>query len=226
MVLAAIPDEWQNDRIKMLLTSDQNTAFGLLRAGDTCVYTRDHHHYAEKILELMKTLKKVRSVSNWMAENRVFQDWMEFHQRKIQGHSDSDSDDDSDCDDNDDNALVKEMMVEGAGLREINGVYVRVGKHDHVSKFVRTSRYNGRLVDLLLFRCKLTDGTRRWYISIVPENANPGTTQDIDFYAVPVYSEQHDSNIPQRDDWITIPSNGGGGPAPQVYPLNRSTVSV
>ena len=217
MALAAIPDEWQNDRINMLLTNDQNTAFGLLRAGDICFNTRDNHFYAEKILELMKTLKKFRGVSHWMAENRVFQEWMEPKQHRIQGHSDSDSDDD------DDNGLVKEIMVEGAGLREINGVYVRVGEHDDISKFVRTSRYNGRSVDFLLYRCKLTDGTWRWYISIVPENAHPGTTQDIDFYAVRVYSQQQDPNVPPRDKWITIPSNGGGDPAPQVYPLNRST---
>ena len=254
MVLAAIPDEWQNDRINMLLTSDQNTAFGLLRAGDTCFNTRDNHHYAEKILEVMKTLKKFRGVSNWMAENRVFQEWMEPQQRRmhplqsrndhsgrrdghhnmhvnVHGHSDSDgvNDSDSDIDDDDsafnnDDGLVKEMIVEGAGLREINGVYERVGTHDGVSRFMRTSRYNGRSVDFMLFRCKLTDGTRRWYISIVPENTHPGTTQDIDFYAVP-HSQQQDPNIPPRDDWIAIPSNGGGGPAPQVYPKESHVVN-
>jgi len=255
MILAAIPDEWQNDRICMLLTNDQSNAYGLLRAGDTCANSREHRHYAEKILEVMKTLKKFRGVSNWMAENRVFQDWMEPQPRRMHtlqsrndhsgrrdghhmhvnahGHSDSegvhDSDIDSDDDDSafGDNNLVKEMKVVGAGLREINGTYVRCGQNDGVSKFVRTSRYNGRSVDFMLFRCKLTDKTRRWYISIVPENAHPGTTSDIDFYATGTSPQQHnmmDQNIPPRDGWIAIPSNGGGSPAPLVYPLESEVV--
>mmetsp|Transcript_32541 Transcript_32541/g.66280 ORF Transcript_32541/g.66280 Transcript_32541/m.66280 type:complete len:2909 (-) Transcript_32541:130-8856(-) len=254
MILAAIPDEWQKDRINMLLTSDHNSALGLLRAGNTCHNTREHHHYAEKILELMKTLKKFRGVSNWMAENRVFQEWMQPQQRRMNplqsrndhsgrrdghhnmhvnahGHSDSEGVNESDIDSDDDDSafdenLVKEMTVEGAGLREINGTYARIGQNDNVSKFMRTSRYNGRSVDFMLFRCKLTDGTRRWYISIVPENAHPGTTQDIDFYAVGP-SQQHsvlDPNIPPRDGWMAIPSNGGGGPAPQVYPKESNVV--
>ena len=251
MVLAAIPDEWQKDRINMLLTNDHNTALGLLRAGQTCANTRENHHYAEKILELMKTLKKFRSVSNWMAENRVFQEWMEPQQRRmhplqsrndhsgrrdghhnmhvnVQGHSDSEGVNDSDIDSDDDDSAfdesLVEMMVEGAGLREINGTYVRVGQNDGVSKFMRTSRYNGRSVDFMMFRCKLTDGTRRWYISIVPENAHPGTTQDIDFYVAHSQQPSMDTNIPPRDGWMAIPSNGGGGPAPQVYPKESNVV--
>lgn len=253
MILAAIPDEWQKDRINMLLTSDHNAALGLLRAGNTCANTREHHHYAEKILELMKTLKKFRSISNWMAENQVFQEWMEPQQRRmhslqsrndhsgrrdghhnmhvnVQAHSDSEGVNDSDIDSDEESAFddsgVKEMKVEGAGLREINGTYAKVGHNDGVPKFMRTSRYNGRSVDFMLFRCKLTDGTRRWYISIVPENAHPGTTQDIDFYAVGPSQQQNalDPNIPPREGWIAIPSNGGGGPAPQVYPKESNVV--
>jgi len=33
-----------------------------------------------------------------------------------------------------------------------------------------------------LFRCRLSDNSKRWYISIVPKNNNPGTSKDIDFY--------------------------------------------
>jgi len=147
------------------------------------------------------------------------------------GHSDSEGVHDSDVDSDDDDSafddnLVKEMKVEGAGLREINGIYRRIGQNDGVSKFMKTSRYNGRSVDFMLFRCKLTDGTRRWYISIVPESAHPGTTQDIDFYAAGP-SQQHsmlDPNIPPRDGWMAIPSNGGGNPAPQVYPKESNVV--
>jgi ubiquitin carboxyl-terminal hydrolase 9/24 len=247
-VLVAIPDEWQKDRISMLMTSDHREAFGLLRAGDMCANNRENHHYAEKILDLMKTLKKYRSVSEWMVENPVFQEWMEPQPRRMHqlqsrndhsgrrdghhnmhhGHSDSEGLHDSDDIDSDEDSafmnVIKEMTVEGAGLREINGTYRRCGGHDGVSKYVRPSRYNGRSVDFMLFRCKLTDGTRRWYISIVPENTHPGTTQDIDFYAASLSPGVVDHSIPPRDGWIAIPSNGGGSPAPTVYPKESNIV--
>src|SRR6056300_1130520 len=44
------------------------------------------------------------------------------------------------------------------------------------------------------------------------------TTQDIDFYAASLSPGVVDHSIPPRDGWIAIPSNGGGSPAPTVYP--------
>jgi len=114
--------------------------------------------------------------------------------------------------------VVKEMTVEGAGRREINGTYQRCGEHDGVSKYIKPSSFDGQSVDFLLFRCKLTDGTSRWYISFVPKNTHPGTTQDIDFYAASLSPGVVDHSIPPRDGWIAIPSNGGASPAPTVYP--------
>jgi hypothetical protein len=119
--------------------------------------------------------------------------------------------------------VIKEMTVEGAGLREINGTYRRCGGNDGVSKYVRPSRYNGRLVNFMLFRCKLNDGTRRWYISIVPADVNPGTIQDIDFYAAQLSPGVVDHSIPPRDGWIAIPSNGGASPPPTVYPKESNS---
>ena len=114
-----------------------------------------------------------------------------------------------------DNDVVREITVEGAGLQEVNGTYLRCGKHDRVSKFVRSTRYNGRSVDFMLFRTILLNGKRRWYISIVPENQQLGTEEDIDFYKSKATST--DCNIPPRDGWIAIPSNGGANPPPRVY---------
>ncbi len=122
------------------------------------------------------------------------------------------------------NGVVKEIMVEGAGLQEVNGTYSRSGLHDGVAKFVKTTIYNRRPVNFMLFRCKLLDGTRRWYISIVPEDVNPGTTQDIDFYAAHLLSSGIvDHSIPPRDGWIAIPSNGGSSPPPTVYPKGSNS---
>ncbi len=59
---------------------------------------------------------------------------------------------------------------------------------------------------------------RRWYISIVPMNAHPGTTKDIDFYAAVPSPLAEDGSLPPRTNWMCIPNSGGIMPAPEVYP--------
>ena len=62
---------------------------------------------------------------------------------------------------------------------------------------------------------------RRWYISIVPPGAHPGTTKDTDFYAA-VPSRAGVASFPPENGWMCIPngSDGGGGvePPPVVHP--------
>jgi hypothetical protein len=132
--------------------------------------------------------------------------------RDINAADESDSDEDSSSDED----LIHEMIVQNCGTPEINGTYIRAGYHDDVSKYTNLSFYDGRLVEFSLFRCKLTDNTRRWYISIVPKNSCPGTTKDIDFYATAVMPGQ-DGDLPPRHNWICIP-NKGKSPSPEVYP--------
>ena len=59
---------------------------------------------------------------------------------------------------------------------------------------------------------------RRWYISIVPPGASPGTTKDLDFYAAPTnFDDSFDDNLPPMTNWIVCMQNAG--PAPTgVYP--------
>ena len=108
------------------------------------------------------------------------------------------------------------VVIMDCGVAEINGTYKKSGGYDSVPMYVCTSRYNGRDEEFSIFRCRLTDNTRRWYISIVPMNSHPGTTQDIDFYA----SGTPDTDgFPPSEGWITIgPTSGGRGmdPPPKV----------
>ena len=53
-----------------------------------------------------------------------------------------------------------QMIVEGCGISEINGVFEQAGTVDDVPQYLRTIQYNGREEDFRLFRCKLTDSTR------------------------------------------------------------------
>merc|ERR1711983_285076 len=110
------------------------------------------------------------------------------------------------------------MLVRGCGVPEINGIYRRAGNFDEVPKYSRTTRYNGRDEEFSLFRCRLTDNTRRWYISIVPLGSHPGTTKDIDFYAVVPSPNGADGRLPPRSGWMCIPNSGGINPAPEVSP--------
>ena len=138
------------------------------------------------------------------------------------GYGSSEMEDD--IDDLSDDGMPSEMIVDGCGVAEINGVYKKKGIVDDCPKYVHTARYRGRDEEFHLFRCKLTDNTRRWYISIVPPGAHPGTTKDIDFYAA-VPSKAGDVFPPEKN-WMCIPngSDGGGGvePPPMVHPGSPS----
>jgi hypothetical protein len=142
-------------------------------------------------------------------------DWRgEGHQNYDPNAEDeSDSDEQSSSDKED--YLVREMIVNKSGTPEINGIYSRAGSDDDVSKYTKRCFYDGRHVEFTLFRCKLTDNTRRWYISIVPMNSHPGTTKDIDFYAAAVMPGD-DGDLPPRHTWMCIP-NKGLSPSPEVY---------
>jgi len=116
----------------------------------------------------------------------------------------------------------REVKVMDCGVAAINGTYKKSGAYDCVPKYVCTSRYNGRDEEFSIFRCRLTDNTRRWYISIVPMNTHPGTTQDIDFYA----SLPDMDGFPPSEGWVTIgptatPTAGRGvDPPPRVLPVH------
>ena len=56
--------------------------------------------------------------------------------------------------------LTDEIMVEGCGINEINGVYKRQGSNDNVPKYVLKGRYNGKDEEFTLFRCRLKYETR------------------------------------------------------------------
>ena len=59
---------------------------------------------------------------------------------------------------------------------------------------------------------------RRWYISIIPHGSNPGTTNDVDFYAAaPNVDDGFDDSLPPMANWISCVQNAGSAPT-GVYP--------
>lgn len=55
---------------------------------------------------------------------------------------------------------------------------------------------------------------RRWYISIVPMNDNPGTNNDVDFYAVPAHIGE--ARYPPEEGWFCVEHGGGVDPPPTL----------
>jgi hypothetical protein len=109
-------------------------------------------------------------------------------------------------------------VVEGAGLLEINGHYMKArDKWDDAPKYIKHAQYNGEDVQFTLFRCQLTDSSRRWYLSIVPASAlHPGTNRDIDFYCTLPSFDIHE-RTPPRDDWMLVPNSRATMPPPEVH---------
>jgi len=102
--------------------------------------------------------------------------------------------------------IVMVIYVQNAGVRAVNGKYNRSGAIDGVSKYRRIGVWNEQEVEFSLFRCRLSDETKRWYISIVPKNIQPGTNKDTDFYAAPVSLEH--SDLPPEREWVTVKEHG------------------
>jgi len=238
--LMMINDDREDRRIGLMVMGDR-----IVREYPNNYQARAH---AERYIEVIQMIQKQRAISLWMSQNRSYWAWIEPETRPESAHPlqsrsdhsgrrgggghqnmpahlqthDPNAVDESEIDEDesrsDDDDLIREMVVDGCGVTEINGIYKRAGKFDGVPKYSRSTRFQGRDEDFSLFRCKLTDNTRRWYISIVPMSSHPGTTKDIDFYAAVPSPNGIDGDLPPRTNWMSIPKSGGTLPAPEVYP--------
>ncbi len=100
----------------------------------------------------------------------------------------------------------------------INAYFTPAGSYDGASKYTKRTLYRGQETEFSLFRCQLTDDTRRRCVSIVPMNAHPGTPTDIDFYISP---RGGDGSLPPRHDWLRISESEGT--ATEVHLIGGST---
>ena len=145
--------------------------------------------WADKHAEIINMLQKQYAVSNWMSRNRGHWTWIEpdahpetahplqsrsdhsgrrggGHQNVTTHHQNHDpnAEDESDIDEDsrsdEDEEPVREIIVKGCGVPEINGMFTRAGSFDGVSKYTKHTHYRGKDEEFSLFRCKLTDNTR------------------------------------------------------------------
>ncbi|KAL7553056.1 hypothetical protein ACHAWF_016304 [Thalassiosira exigua] len=78
------------------------------------------------------------------------------------------------------------VVVEGAGLSEVNGTYVRGGVHEGTPMYNKEGVWRDREEVFRIFLCTYSNGNKSWCLSIVPRGKEPGKTTDLDFYECPV----------------------------------------
>ena len=82
------------------------------------------------------------------------------------------------------------VVVSEAGLPDVEGIYKFHSMFNKCGLFRKHGKLGKEVVVYSLYRCAMDNGDLRWYISIVPENREPGSTADIDFYSCSVpYAE-------------------------------------
>ena len=77
-----------------------------------------------------------------------------------------------------------EIAVSGAGHTDVNGVYNSTTELcDGLPVYRMQGTWRGRPCSYCLFRCRLSNGEKKWFVSYVPKNMSPGTMRDVDFYS-------------------------------------------
>jgi hypothetical protein len=105
------------------------------------------------------------------------------------------------------------VTISGAGFPETNGLYQRtVEICDGLPVYRRQGTWRGRPCSYCLFRCRLSNGEKKWYISYVPQGVKPGTNKDVDFYSADPTSISDD--FPPASGWGKV--NEGVDPAPTL----------
>lgn len=110
------------------------------------------------------------------------------------------------------------VVVSGAGMRNADGVYQFHSMFKSCGLYRKAGKYGNDAVVYSLYRCAMDNGELRWYISIVPDHREPGSTADIDFYCSAVsYREgsrnDHDPR-PPASNWEAVDNRYR--PAPTV----------
>jgi hypothetical protein len=111
----------------------------------------------------------------------------------------------------------KTVEVKDAGSSEVNGVYTKMDRllqQRAVSYTKQGGNQNGTPTDFYIVLCYMSKGSYKWFICCTAKGVNPGTDDDVDFYAVP-YSE-HFSFFPPGDGWELTAGGVGIRPMPRL----------
>ena len=112
-----------------------------------------------------------------------------------------------------------EITVSGAGSLEVNGIYTLTAEIcDGLPVYRIQGTWRGRNCSFCLYRCRLSNGDKKWFISYVPQGVKPGTTKDVDYY---VADQAAHFDFPPEHGWFVDPRCAEGvNPPPTVQCLN------
>ena len=105
------------------------------------------------------------------------------------------------------------ITISGAGFDDVNGVYNKTSKiYDGLPVYQKKDGEGS----IYLFRCRIPNGQSKWFISFVPDGAEPGTLRDIDYYSADPDDgdDDNDASLPPRRGWNV--EDDGLGPSPTV----------
>jgi hypothetical protein len=101
------------------------------------------------------------------------------------------------------------LRVDRAGNTAVNGLYARDGSIEGACKFSKPGKYRNQVCLFSVFQYILP---KCWKLSIVPVDANPGTSADIDFYSAP--ATDAGTTLPPISGWKS--SGEGIDPSPTI----------
>jgi hypothetical protein len=77
------------------------------------------------------------------------------------------------------------VVLEGAGVPEVDGEYAFVSIKHGGGYYGREGTYQGQPARFTLYKCNLKNGDYQWFLCITPGNEDPGSFGDVDFYYEP-----------------------------------------
>ncbi len=109
--------------------------------------------------------------------------------------------------------------MEGAGVAEVNGEYYFRDIKCNAGYYCKRGIYDDKECNFTLYKCSLRNGGYQWFMSITPEDHEPGTSKDIDFY----YAQAKLQDTMPPKIWNRLTGDHTRDPAPRVkliYPTN------
>jgi hypothetical protein len=129
--------------------------------------------------------------------------------------------------DNEETTLRNHVVrVSGAGVKAVDGDYIFSSIVLGSGLFRRSGIFNDKPVVFCLYKCSVGSVGQQWYISIPPDGAEPGTTQDLDFYCASFAVDMNGSALFPPATWQVVHNQISRGPAPRVSLVEKEKPAV
>lgn len=111
------------------------------------------------------------------------------------------------------------IVVNGGGAWEVDGTYTFLKVLNGAGVFRKTTKYDDELVEVLIYRCRMQNNTWRWFMSIAPDDRDPGTESDTDFYWS--VGNNEGDGLPPTIRWTAIDHKFSPVPSVMINTIDR-----